>query len=195
MTPRKFTVVKSGKSRYVGVSNWMAHRVARALGRSEVKNLVRIDSVQPRYNLLFRTFERDLLPLCEEEGVAVIPYNPLAGGLLTGKHNRAAPPEQGTRFTVGRAGAMYQTRYWHDREFDTIENLRSIARESDMSLTTLAVRWVMSNKAITAPIIGASRPEQLTDSLAAGAKGVLPDDLKTKLNEVTSAWRAVDAER
>jgi len=73
------TVVKSGKSRYVGVSNWMAHRVARALGRSELKNLVRIDSVQPRYNLLFRTFERDLLPLCEEEGIAVIPYNPLAG--------------------------------------------------------------------------------------------------------------------
>src|SRR5580700_1886623 len=189
------TVVQSGKARYVGVSNWMAHRVARALGRSEVKNLVRIDSVQPRYNLLFRTFERDLLPLCEEEGVAVIPYNPLAGGLLTGKHNRAAPPEQGTRFTVGRAGAMYQTRYWHEREFDTIEALRAVAKDSDMSLTTLAVRWVMSNKAITAPIIGASRPEQLADHLAAGEKGPLPPDLKAKLDEMTLAWRAVDAER
>src|SRR5580693_773449 len=168
------TVVQSGKARYVGVSNWMAHRVARALGRSEVKNLVRIDSVQPRYNLLFRTFERDLLPLCEEEGIAVIPYNPLAGGLLTGKHNRGAPPEQGTRFTVGRARAMYQTRYWHEREFDTIEELRGVAKEADMSLTTLAVRWVISNKAITAPIIGASRPEQLADNLAAGEKGALP---------------------
>jgi len=189
------TVVRSGRARYVGVSNWMAHRVARALGRSEVKNLVRIDSVQPRYNLLFRTFERDLLPLCEEEGVAVIPYNPLAGGLLTGKHNRTAPPEQGTRFTVGRAGAMYQTRYWHEREFDTIEALRGVAKDADMSLTTLAVRWVMSNKAITAPIIGASRPEQLADNLAAGEKGALPDDLKAKLDEMTAAWRAVDAER
>src|SRR5271155_3293554 len=189
------TVVKSGRARYVGVSNWMAHRVARALGRSEVKNLARIDSVQPRYNLLFRTFERDLLPLCEEEGVAVIPYNPLAGGLLTGKHNRESPPEQGTRFTVGRAGAMYQTRYWHEREFDTIEALRGVARDSDMNLTTLAVRWVMSNKAITAPIIGASRPEQLADNLAAGEKGALPEDLKAKLDEMTSAWRAVDAER
>jgi aryl-alcohol dehydrogenase (NADP+) len=188
-------VVKSGKSRYVGVSNWMAHRLARALGRSEVKNLVRVDSVQPRYNLLFRTFERDLLPLCEEEGIAVIPYNPLAGGLLTGKHNRAAPPEQGTRFTVGRAGAMYQTRYWHEREFDTVEDLRSIAKESGMSLATLAVRWVLSNGAITAPIIGASRPDQLADSLAAGEKGALPDDLKTKLDAMTSGWRAVDAER
>jgi aryl-alcohol dehydrogenase (NADP+) len=189
------TVVQSGKARYVGVSNWMAHRVARALGRSEVKKLVRIDSVQPRYNLLFRTFERDLLPLCEEEGVAVIPYNPLAGGLLTGKHNRTAPPEQGTRFTVGRAGAMYQTRYWHEREFDTIEDLRGVANESGMSLATLAVRWVISNKAITAPIIGASRPDQLADSLAAGEKGALPDDLKAKLDEMTAPYRAIDAER
>ena len=85
-------VVKSGKARYIGVSNWMAHKVARALGRSELKNLARIDSVQPRYNLIFRSFERDLLPLCAEEGVAVIPYNPLAGGFLTGKHNPDAPP-------------------------------------------------------------------------------------------------------
>src|ERR1700712_5421599 len=84
------TVVKSGKARYFGVSNWPAYKIARALGRSEIKNLVRIDSSQPRYNMLFRTFERDLLPLCEEEGIAVIPYNPLAGGLLTGKHTRSA---------------------------------------------------------------------------------------------------------
>ncbi len=189
------TVVTSGKARYVGVSNWMAYRVARALGRSELKGLARIDSVQPRYNLLFRTFERDLLPLCEEEGIAVIPYNPLAGGLLTGKHDRAGSPEQGTRFTVGRAGAMYQTRYWHDREFDTIDSLKKLARDADMSLTTMSVRWVMSNKAITAPIIGASKPDQLKDNLAAGEKGALPSDLKAKLDELTHAWRAVDAER
>jgi len=188
-------VVKSGKARYVGVSNWMAHRVARALGRSELRNISRVDSVQPRYNLLFRTFERDLLPLCEEEGVAVIPYNPLAGGLLTGKHDRAAPPEEGTRFTVGRAGAMYQARYWHDREFDTIEALRKIAKESDMSLTVLALRWVMSNTAITAPIIGASKPEQLADNLDAAEKGSLPADLKAKLDEITDSWRSAAAER
>lgn len=189
------TIVRSGKSRYVGVSNWMAHRVARALGRSELKNLARIDSVQPRYNLLFRSFERDLLPHCEEEGIAVIPYNPLAGGLLTGKHDRVAPPEQGTRFTIGRAGTMYQARYWHEREFDTIEHVRKIAKEADMSLATLAIRWVISNKAITAPIVGASRPEQLADSLAAGEQGALPSDLKAKLDELTVSWRSVDAER
>lgn len=188
------TVVRSGKARYVGVSNWPAYKLARALGRSEVKNLVRIDSAQPRYNLLFRTFERDLLPLCQEEGVGVIPYNPLAGGLLTGKHDRAAPPNDG-RFTVGRAGAMYQKRYWHEAEFETVEALRAVAAEAAMSLTTLAVRWVISNPAITAPIIGASRPEQLADSLAAGEQGPLPADLKARLDEVTQSWRAVDAER
>lgn len=187
-------VVRSGKARYVGVSNWMAHRVARALGRGELKGLARIDSVQPRYNLLFRTFERDLLPLCEEEDIAVIPYNPLAGGLLTGKHDKAASPPDG-RFTLGRAGQMYQARYWHDREFGTIEQLRGVAKESGMSLTVLAVRWVLSNPAITAPIIGASRPEQLDDNLAAAEKGPLPADLKKTLDEISDEWRAVNAER
>jgi len=189
------TVVKAGKARYVGVSNWLAHRVARALGRSELKSVARIDSVQPRYNLLFRTFERDLLPLCEEEGIAVIPYNPLAGGLLTGKHERNGTPQQGTRFTLGRAGSMYQARYWHEREFETVEQLRGIAREADISLATLAVRWVLSNTAITAPIIGASRPEQLADSLAAEEKGPLPADVKARLDQLTDSWRAVAADR
>jgi len=95
-------VVKSGKARYVGVSNYPAYRVARALGRSEALGLTRLASVQPRYNLLFRQIERELLPLCAEEGLAVIPYNPLAGGLLTGKHTRTAPPSAGSRFTLYR---------------------------------------------------------------------------------------------
>ena len=188
-------VVRTGRARYIGVSNWLAHRVARALGRSELKNLARIDSVQPRYNMLFRTFERDLLPLCEEEGVAVIPYNPLAGGLLTGKHEKDGSPQQGTRFTLGRAGSMYQARYWHDREFDTVEQLRAVARESDMNLATLSVRWVLSNSAITAPIIGASRPDQLADSLAAEENGPLPSELKARLDQLTDQWRAVAADR
>jgi len=189
------SLVRAGKARYVGVSNWMAHRLARALGRGEVKNLVRIDSVQPRYNLLFRTFERDLLPLCREEGIAVIPYNPLAGGLLTGKHDRGGAPPEGSRFTLGRAGSVYQARYWHEREFETIEALRALAAEAGMSMASLSVAWVLANPAVTAPIIGASRPEQLADSLAAAEAGALPADLKAKLDELTHGWRAVDAER
>ncbi len=187
-------VVRSGKARYVGVSNWLAHRVARALGRSELKGLARIDSVQPRYNLLFRTFERDLLPLCEEEGVAVIPYNPIAGGLLSGKHDRTAPPPEG-RFQLGTAGARYQERYWHEREFDTVDTLRGLSNEAGMSMASMAVSWVLSNPAITAPIVGASKPEQLKDSLDAAERGPLPADLKAKLDEITHEWRAVDAER
>jgi aryl-alcohol dehydrogenase-like predicted oxidoreductase len=189
------TVVRSGKARYVGVSNWPAHKIARALGRSEVKNLARVASVQPRYNLLFRSFERDLLPMCQDESLAVIPYNPLAGGLLTGKYDRQAPPPAGTRFALGTAARRYQERYWNEREFQTIEELRPIAAEAGISMATLAVCWVLSNPAITAPIVGASRPEQLADSLAAADKGALPTDLKTMLDDVTHGWRAVDAER
>ncbi len=188
-------VVKSGKARYVGVSNWPAYKVARGLGRSELKNLCRIDSVQPRYNLLFRSFERDLLPLCAEEGVAVIPYNPLAGGLLTGKHDPKGRPEQGSRFTLGNAAQRYQERYWHEAEFETVEALRRIAVEAGLSMATLAMRWVLSNPAITAPIVGASRPSQLADSIEAAKQGPLPADLKAKLDALTKQWRAIDADR
>ena len=187
------TVVKSGKARYVGVSNWPAYKLARGVGRAEVKGLAGIASVQPRYNLLFRTFERDLLPLAHEEGIGVIPYNPLAGGLLTGKHARGPAPE-GTRFTLGNAGARYQERYWHDREFDAVEALKGVAAEAGMSMATMAVSWVLANKAITAPIVGASRPDQLADSLAAAEKP-MPADLKARLDDLTHEWRAIDAER
>ena len=187
-------IVRDGKARYVGVSNWMGFRLARAIGRSELKSLVRVASVQPRYNLLFRTFERDLLPLCHEEGIAVIPYNPLAGGLLTGKHRANGAPTSGTRFTLGNAGSMYTTRYWHEREFETIEAIRALAKDAGVSMTTLAVSWVLANSAITAPIIGASKPEQLADNLAA-VEAPIAADLKKTLDELTHEYRSVDAER
>ena len=97
-------LVRAGKVRYIGCSNFLAYRLARAIGRSETLGLARFDSVQPRYNLLFREFERELFPLCLEEGVGVIPYNPLAGGMLSGKHPRGQPPAEGTRFTISNAG-------------------------------------------------------------------------------------------
>jgi aryl-alcohol dehydrogenase (NADP+) len=150
--------------------------------------------VQPRYNLIFRQIERELLPLCAEERVGVIPYNPLAGGLLTGKHGRTAPPEPGSRFTLGQAGEMYQARYWHDREFDTIEALGKVADDAGMPITTMAVAWVLANPAISSAIVGASRPDQLTDSLAATEKP-LDADLKALLDERTAEWRRGDAER
>jgi aryl-alcohol dehydrogenase-like predicted oxidoreductase len=187
-------LVRCGKVRYIGCSNFLAYQVARAIGRSEVLGVARFDSVQPRYNLLFREIERELLPLCAEEGIGVIPYNPLAGGLLTGKHNPETGPEEGSRFTLGTAAQRYQERYWHGRMFETVEQLRPIAAEAGMSLAQMAVAWVMANPVITAPIIGASRPEQLADTLAA-AQTPLPPELKQRLDDLTLEYRRGDAAR
>jgi aryl-alcohol dehydrogenase (NADP+) len=187
-------LVHAGKVRYVGCSNFMTYQLVRAIGRSETLRLARFDSVQPRYNLLFRQIEREMLPFCQEEGVGVIPYNPIAGGLLSGKHSRTAPPPEGTRFTLGSAAQNYQDRYWHDREFDTVEALRKLAGQAGVSLVTLSVAWVLANQAITAPIIGASRPEQLDASLAA-VGFALDDDLKAQLDDLTYEYRMGDAPR
>ena len=187
-------VVKSGKARYVGVSNYPAYRVARSLGRSEALGVTKLASVQPRYNLLFRQIERELLPLCEEEGLAVIPYNPLAGGLLTGKHRRDAPPSQGSRFTLGKAGRMYTERYWQEREFATVAAFVALAREAGVEPATLAIAWVLAHPAVTAPLIGASRPEQLAASVAATEYAIDPN-LKARLDDLTRDYRMGDAVR
>jgi aryl-alcohol dehydrogenase (NADP+) len=188
------TIVKSGRARYVGASNLLAWRVATALGRSDARDLTRFVSLQPRYNLLFREMERELLPLALAEGLSVLPYNPLAGGLLTGKHRGAKAPEEGTRFTIGTAGQMYQQRYWHEREFATIEQIRVLAAEAGHSLASVAIAWVLAHPAITSAIVGASRPEQLADSFA-GANLKLDPALKAKLDELTAEYRHGDAIR
>jgi aryl-alcohol dehydrogenase-like predicted oxidoreductase len=127
-------------------------------------------------------------------GIGVIPYNPLAGGFLTGKHKREAGPTPGTRFTLGSAAGRYQDRYWHQREFDTVEALRPLAAEAGISLTRLAVAWVLAHPAVTAPIIGASRPEQLDDVLPAVEKD-LGADIKARLDTLTAAYRLGDDPR
>ncbi len=189
------TIVKSGKARYIGVSNYLAYRLARALGRADVLRATRFVSVQPRYNLLFRQIERELLPLASEEGLAVIPYNPLAGGLLTGKYRHDAAPNEG-RFTatVGKAGAMYQQRYWHEREFETIEALKGIAKDAGESLTRLSLAWVLANPFVTSAIIGASRVDQLSETLGT-INYALDPALKAKLDDASHAYRWGDAAR
>ncbi len=187
-------LVHQGKVRYTGCSNFLTYQLVRAVGRTETLRLARLDCVQPRYNLLFRQIEREMLPYCSEEGIGVIPYNPIAGGLLSGKHSRANPPPEGTRFTLGNAALNYQDRYWHDREFDTVDALRQLAKEAGVSLVTLSVAWVMANKAITAPIIGASHPDQLGPSLTA-AEYTVGGELKSRLDELTHEYRLGDAPR
>jgi aryl-alcohol dehydrogenase-like predicted oxidoreductase len=186
-------LVHQGKVRYTGCSNFLTYQLVRAVGRSETLGLARFDSVQPRYNLLFRQIEREMLPFCGEEGVGVIPYNPIAGGLLSGKHTFSAPPPEG-RFTLGNAGGMYQDRYWHEREFGTVNQLGELAGQAGLSLVTMAVAWVLANPVITAPIIGASNPGQLDASLAA-VDVKLDDDLKTRLDDLTREYRLGDAPR
>jgi aryl-alcohol dehydrogenase-like predicted oxidoreductase len=187
-------LVHQGKVRYIGCSNFLTYQLVRAVGRTETLRLARLDCVQPRYNLLFRQIEREMLPYCGEEGIGVIPYNPIAGGLLSGKHVRENPPPEGSRFTLGNAAQNYQERYWHDREFDTVEAIRKLAGEAGADLVTLAVAWVLANPAVTAPIIGASRPDQLGASLAA-TEFALDEELKRRLDDVTHEYRMGDAPR
>ena len=187
-------LVRSGKVRYIGVSNHPAWKITRAIGRSEILGIARFVSVQPRYSLLFRGMERDMFPMCAEEGLAVIPYNPLAGGLLTGKHKYDAPLPEGTRFTLGTAAGNYQDRYWQEREFGSVEKLRGIAAGADLDMVPMAIAWVLANPVVTAPIIGASKPEQLDDSIAALSL-TLSEDVKARLDETTAEYRASDAPR
>ncbi|MDM0081275.1 aldo/keto reductase [Variovorax sp. J31P179] len=188
------TIVRSGRARYIGVSNFLAYRLARAIGRAELRRLTQLVCVQPRYSLLFREIERELLPLAGEEGLGVIPYNPLAGGLLTGKYKSEARPEANTRFTLGTAGGMYQDRYWNERSFGTVAELHRLADEAGVPLSTLAVAWVMANPLVTAPLLGASRPDQLDATLAA-ADYQLDAGLKQRLDELTAEYRKGDAPR
>jgi aryl-alcohol dehydrogenase (NADP+) len=161
-------LVRAGKVRYAGCSNYPAWRLAEALATSERLGIARYESLQPRYNLLYRDIETEILPLSRAHGLGVIVYNPLAGGFLSGKHHRGTP-EEGTRFTLGNAARTYRHRYWHDAQFDAVEALRQAVEARELSLPTVAVAWVLTQPGITSAIIGASKPEQLDATLAAAA--------------------------
>jgi aryl-alcohol dehydrogenase-like predicted oxidoreductase len=160
-------LVRQGKVRYVGCSNFAAWQVALALGTSDRLGLARYDCLQPRYNLLYRDIEAELLPLCRDQGLGVIAYNPLAGGFLSGKYRSPEELPPGTRFTLGKTGELYRDRYWQKAQFQTVEQLRQFFAGRGKSLVTAAVAWVLAQPGITSAIIGASKPEQLQESLAA----------------------------
>ena len=155
-------LVRQGKVRYIGCSNYPAWHLCKALWISDVRNLARFDCVQPRYNLLDRRIEDELLPLCGEEGIGVIPYHPLAGGLLSGKYVRGEPPPPDTFF--GHREFLVQ-RYWYDVNFDAVDRFVEIAHRFDRDPVQLALAWVMHNPAITAPIVGATKVSQIRESL------------------------------
>jgi aryl-alcohol dehydrogenase-like predicted oxidoreductase len=176
-------LVRAGKVRYVGCSNYQAWQLALALGAGERAGLARYDCVQPRYNLLYREIETELLPLCRDQGVGVIAFNPIAGGLLSGKYQKGEPPRPGTRFTLGAAGELYRERYWQAAQLEAVEALKEHFGQRGWKLATVAVAWVLAQPGITSAIVGASRPEQLDDTLAA-AEATLDDDARTACNAV-----------
>lgn len=160
------TLVRQGKVRYLGCSNYPAWQVALARGISDRRGLARFECVQPRYNLLYRDIEMELLPLCRDQGLGVIAYNPLAGGFLSGRYRAEEPPPAGTRFTLGKTGDLYRDRYWQQAQFQAVDHLRQFFQSRGKPLVQVAVAWVLAQPGISAAIVGASRPEQLDDSLA-----------------------------
>ncbi|HVN82656.1 MAG TPA: aldo/keto reductase [Terriglobia bacterium] len=161
-------LVKSGKVRYLGCSNFTAWQVAKSLWTSDKLMLNRFDVLQPRYNLLYREIENEIIPLCREEGVGVVAFNPLAAGFLTGKYQKGAEPPDSTRFGLFREPtSLYRERYWKDCHFHAVEELKNFFEPRKQLLVHVALAWVLSHEEITSAIVGASRAEQLKETLAA----------------------------
>jgi 1-deoxyxylulose-5-phosphate synthase len=160
-------LVHSGKVRYIGCSNYPAWLLTKALWISDKLGLARFDSAQPRYNLLFRHIEAELLPLALDQGIGVISYNPLAGGVLTGRYQAGQPVEEGTRFSLQNAGRLYRARYWQEAQMQSVDQLKQLCDERKVPITQVAVAWVLAQPAITSAIVGASKAEQLDASLPA----------------------------
>ncbi|MFW6267309.1 MAG: aldo/keto reductase [Halanaerobium sp.] len=156
-------LVKEGKILYPGVSNWAAWQIEKALGISRRESLARFELVQPMYNLAKRQAEVEILPMTEAENLGVISYSPLGGGLLTGKYGKDKRPEKGR--LVERED--YATRYGLKQYYQIAEDFSNHARKKGVEPASLAVAWVMSNPAVTAPIIGARNLKQLRGSLGA----------------------------
>jgi aryl-alcohol dehydrogenase-like predicted oxidoreductase len=169
-------LVQQGKILYPAVSNWAAWQISKALGMCAYEGLARIEVIQPMYNLVKRQAEVEILPMAQAEQVAVIPYSPLGGGLLTGKYATGEAVKQGRLIE----NPMYTTRYGVDMYHQIATNFSNFARERGYDPAALAVAWVMAHPAVTAPIIGARSVAQLESSLAA-AEITMTQELYTEI--------------
>ncbi|MBK9053546.1 MAG: aldo/keto reductase [Chloroflexi bacterium] len=175
-------LVREGKVRYLGCSNYPAWLLMKSLWVSERHNLARFDSLQPHYSLVHRAeFERELQPLCLDQGVGVIPYSPLAGGFLTGKYRRDTPLPESAR------AQGVQSRYMNEQGFSAIDKLEEIGQAHEATIAQTAIAWVLANPAVSAAIIGANNTAQLEDTVK-GATVRLSEEQKTALDEVT-VWK------
>lgn len=175
-------LVRAGKVRYIGCSNYPAWLLAKSLWVSDIHNLVRFDSLQPNYSLVKRAeFERELQPLCLDQGVGVIPYSPLAGGFLTGKYRRDTPLPDSKRADGVR------NRYMNERGFTAVDKLEEIGKTHGATIAQTAIAWVLANPAVSAAIIGANTIAQLEDTMQ-GTAVSLTENEKAALDE-TTAWK------
>jgi aryl-alcohol dehydrogenase-like predicted oxidoreductase len=179
------TLVKQGKVRYLASSNYASWQVVQMLGIAKERGWNAPHISQPMYNLLARGIEQEYLPMCKEFGISTVVYNPLAGGMLTGKHKQTNITP-GTRFDNN---TLYQDRYWHEQYFQAVEQLRKIAQSAGRSLVSLALNWLLHHTASDCVILGASRMEQLDENLATVDDGPLSDDVLKACDEVWEKLR------
>ena len=174
-------LIASGKVRHIGASNFTATQLSEAFEVAEAKSLPRFESLQPHYNLVHRyEYEAELAPLCEREGIGVIPYSPLAAGFLTGKYRPGQPPPKSAR-----AGRVRE--YMNPPGFAAVEALAAVAAAHNTTLAAVALAWQMTKPAITAPIIGANSPEQLAGILPAANLALTPEEIAT-LDRVSASF-------
>jgi aryl-alcohol dehydrogenase-like predicted oxidoreductase len=178
-------LVHEGKVCYVGASNFTAWQLAKALGLAEGRGLQGFVSLQPEYSLITRDIERELLPLCRAEGLAVLPWSPLAGGVLTGKYEKGQELPQGTRGGDAEEPITF-TYKLDDRAWAIVEALRTVAEQTGKTAAQVALNWIVNRPGITAPIIGARNLDQLDDNL--GAVGWKLDDEHWKALTWASAF-------
>lgn len=170
-------LVHQGKVRYIGCSNFRAWMLCKALWVSDHYNLARFDCIEPPYNLLTRDIEYELLPLCKSEGVGICVFNPLAGEMLTGRHEFGKPPEEG-RFTIEGMGPVYMERYWTKKNFEAVERLEKLAQNNKLTLPQFAMAWILNNQAITSVLSGVTTVQQLEENLKATEVVLSEKDLK-----------------
>jgi aryl-alcohol dehydrogenase-like predicted oxidoreductase len=180
-------LLRQGKVRYLGCSNFRAFQVCKALWISDRQNLARWDIVQPPFNLLARDIEYELLPLCLEEGLGVAVFSPLAAGFLSGKYDKGKPPIEGRRFAIASKGFRYNEKYWTDLDFAAVEQLKTIARDHGKSLSQFALAWVLNKPGITAIICGATETAQVEENL--GAVGI--QLTKDELEAADAVWHRI----
>ena len=178
-------LVRQGKVRYPATSNYAGWQVCELLWTAEKHKYTPVQVSQPMYNLLARGIEQEYLAMAQKYEVSIIAYNPFAGGMLTGKHSQAAIPP-GTRFDKN---PMYQERYWHPDNFAAVEKLKKAAGTIGRSLVSVALNWLLHHTPADCAILGASRPEQLDQNLAACKEGPLPPEILQVCDEVWADLR------